>query len=868
MKVLKAAALAAVAAVAALAPASAGAADFATTALNIIPSGQLETGQDPSPYPNGAFAQQAQMYDALTPLYRNVTDADLTVDKYFKSEALPSTLEHQPGAFVESQTETPKAGVTIKRTSYAVPYVYGTTNDDVTWGAGWVTAEDRGLLLKQARYVGLTAAVGVPGVSAINLLSSLSQFKPSKQTNDFVEQSQTSALEAEGPRGKQVLHDIDVYLEGINAWFSKNEPATAKFTRVDIYSANAIKGQFLGEGGGNEVPNADMYDSLTQQFGASKGRAMWNDFKSRNDPDSQVTYADKSAPWQAQPKQFAGNVDIKSGSFMSASPMAKASRSVQAANRSTAAQREHQASNVLLVSGDRTATGHPLFVAGPQIGYFFPGLTSEIGLKGPNRDVIGATSAPFPGYMLIGRNGDFGWTLTSASSDIIDTYAETLCGGSKTKYLYKGKCRSMGTFNAGSLQVGGKSIPATFRTTVHGPVQGYAYARVAVAAPVKKKATKKKSSGGNRTAFAGKAKTKLVLVALTKKRSSYGRDTTDLLYNQALTDGSVKSFDDYKKAAELTPQTFNSFYADDKHIGFYTSGLLPLRAKNSTGDLPVDGRGKYEWTGFLAASKHAQGEDPKDGIIVNWNNKPQKDYPASDDRWSEGPIQRQQMLLAELNRNPKNTLATVTGAMNAAATNDVRAVMLWPVLKDMLAKGKAPSAREQQMVDLLQQWHDEGGTRLDLNGDGLIDAPGAAIMDTAFTQMAKSALCPRLTTKICTLFDNEVQSVFEAPPGGQYGGWHQYMLKDFKTLLGQPVKQKYSTTYCGKGNVATCSADMWAALKAAGDTLAKTQGPDPANWHSSATKEQVHFGPLALITMRYTNRPSGIQQVLSYDGHS
>ena len=90
----------------AVAPATAGAADHATTALNIIPSGQLETGQNTAPYPNGAFDFQAKMYDGLTPLYRNVTDGDLAVDKYFKAETLPSTLENEPGAFVT--TETPK----------------------------------------------------------------------------------------------------------------------------------------------------------------------------------------------------------------------------------------------------------------------------------------------------------------------------------------------------------------------------------------------------------------------------------------------------------------------------------------------------------------------------------------------------------------------------------------------------------------------------------------------------------------------------------------------------------------------------------------------------------------------------------------
>ncbi len=109
-------------------------------------------------------------------------------------------------------------------------------------------------------------------------------------------------------------------------------------------------------------------------------------------------------------------------------------------------------------------------VGGPQIGYFYPGLTYEIDMHAPGLDWRGATSAPFPGYMLIGRGPDFATTLTSSSGDIIDQYAETLCGGSDQKYLYKGQCRTMGTFNAGTLN----GDPVTFRTTVHGPVVGYA----------------------------------------------------------------------------------------------------------------------------------------------------------------------------------------------------------------------------------------------------------------------------------------------------------------------------------------------------------------------------------------------------------
>lgn len=124
-----------------LLPGSAQAArDFAATALNIFPSGQYGS----APPPAGAD-QQALMYDGLTPLFDDVTKADLTT--YFKSahfgigDATPSTIE-----------PVPRPGVTIERDAYNVPHVTGATHDDGVWAAGWIAAEDRGLLLTQARY--------------------------------------------------------------------------------------------------------------------------------------------------------------------------------------------------------------------------------------------------------------------------------------------------------------------------------------------------------------------------------------------------------------------------------------------------------------------------------------------------------------------------------------------------------------------------------------------------------------------------------------------------------------------------------------------------------------------------------------------
>ena len=95
------------------------------------------------------------------------------------------------------------------------------------------------------------------------------------------------------------------------------------------------------------------------------------------------------------------------------------------------------------------------------------------------------------------------------------------------------------------------------------------------------------------------------------------------------------------------------------------------------------------------------------------------------------------------------------------------------------------------------------------------------------------------------------------------------MDKDLCTLLGEPVRGKYAVRYCGDGSVSRCRTLLWHAMNQAGDQLAASQGPDPVDWRASALTERITFVPgLLPFTMRYTNRPSGIQQILSFFGHT
>src|SRR3954454_23464829 len=218
----------------ALAAAPAAAQDFAAPARNIIPSGQY--GSAP---PSAGADAQALMYDALTPLFDNVTDADLM--SKFKSGQF-GLGEDGPG----TAEALPRAGVSVVRDRFNVPHITGKSRDDVTWAMGWTLGEDRGLLLNQSRDAARLAAIDAPNIDAFGLVVNLRRYTPTKRVDRIIQRDGDAALKAAGKEGAAVRHDIDVYLAGINARL-KAEGGTRTWTRVDIYAANAITGQLFGQ---------------------------------------------------------------------------------------------------------------------------------------------------------------------------------------------------------------------------------------------------------------------------------------------------------------------------------------------------------------------------------------------------------------------------------------------------------------------------------------------------------------------------------------------------------------------------------------------------------------------------------------------
>jgi hypothetical protein len=206
--------------------------------------------------------------------------------------------------------------------------------------------------------------------------------------------------------------------------------------------------------------------------------------------------------------------------------------------------------------------------------------------------------------------------------------------------------------------------------------------------------------------------------------------------------------------------------------------------------------------------------------------------------------------------------------MNRAATQDLRNERVLPALAAVLDSGPAPSQRDARMLEVLKAWRAAGSSRLDRDQDGKIDDPGAAIMDAAWPRIANAVMSPVLGPQL-----DELASLIgrDNPPNNQgsafQSGWYGYVDKDLRTIGGLPVTGKFNTRFCGHGDLAACRDSLWAAIDAAGNDLATSQGADPDAWRADATSERIVFQPRFLFnTMRWTNRPT-FQQAMSYSGH-
>jgi acyl-homoserine lactone acylase PvdQ len=821
--------------------------------------------------------------------------------RYYKD----STFGVKPADIASSIT--PRGDVTILRDNgFGIPHIYGTTRGGTMFGAGYAAAQDRLFFIDVLRHAGRAQLSAFVGGAAANRAMDAGQWAIAPYTEADYQRQFDLGDDLYGDRGRQLQDDALNYVAGINQYIAAARLDPTKMPGeyaaigrpqgpddwkvTDLFATASLVGGIFGKGGGRELAESELLGAFTDRFGAKKGRTLWEQFAAFDDRDAPTTVQGTRFPYQTKPKRRAkgaeqppdpgsfkalevsrsetappagggllpgGNLPLPGAPPLPGTPTLPGGLPLPLPPLGALPK---AMSNALLVSGANSASGHPLAVFGPQVAYFAPQILMEEDLHGPGIDAKGVA---FPGvnlYVQLGHGRDYAWSATSAGQDIIDTFAVPLCDA--THYRFRGRCLAIEVLerkNTWTPNLADQTPPGS--ETLHA------------------ERTKLGLVAGRGT-YKGKPMLYTVL------RSTYQHEVDSAVGFSAFNDpNAIRSPQDFQRAASNIGYTFNWFYADSQHVAYFNSGNNPVRAKGTTGQLPM--ASTKEWRDFnpdlntaryTSFAQHPQVVDQP--VLTSWNNRQAPGYAGADSNVFSS-VYRSQMLdrqlALRLKGGHKLTLPEMVDAMEQAGSTDLRGMTALPLALRVLGTPKNPALAAA--VTKLRAWSASGTHRIDRDRNGAYDdADAVRIMDAWWPRLIDAMFAPvmgrhlldqlRATYQI----DNEPNNHGDHLGSAYQEGFYGYVVKDLKRVLHRPVAQKYAVAFCGRGKLAACREALEASLKSAlGEKATDTYPADAAcKAGDQPCLDAVRFRPLGGVTqplIPWINRPT-YQQAVEVQGRS
>ncbi len=403
-------------------------------------------------------------------------------------------------------------------------------------------------------------------------------------------------------------------------------------------------------------------------------------------PVDPVTITAEAAPAAAAPDAFAQAAQEISAAFASW-------------KRNLGMEGFRPGSNNWVVSGSRTASGHPLLANDPHLGLENPSIWYELHLTCPTMDVIGCT---FPGapVILIGHNAHLAWGVTTTGYDVSDLYIDSLDPRDGNRYLHKGRSLPVEEEQVViryKTDSGMKRAERTLKRTLHGPVVYDA----------------------------------LPGLLLTFRWTGFQPSNEMLAFYMINKAGNVEEFRGALEHFRVGAQNF--ICADDKGNIFYMApGDVPIR--KGTPYLPLDGSsGEYEWTGYIPYGELPQALNPPQGYVVTANNRPAPlSYPYYIGRFFDTGL-RARRISERIEQGGKLTLEDMESIQADAYVISARLVK--PVLISLARAASSTLTPEmKQTLDLLEAWDNRCE----------VDQVGATIYHKWLRFMAKRVVEPHL----------------------------------------------------------------------------------------------------------------------------
>jgi penicillin G amidase len=613
--------------------------------------------------------------------------------------------------------------ITIYRDEYGVPHVYSDTIAGLFTGAGYATGQDRlwqADLLRRVATGTLSELLG-PGSGGSNIASD--QFFRLFTGGT----SHRAALYASLSSLDQRI--ITSFRNGINRWIADASASgrlpveygafgvTPRTWTADDIVATAMLSIFeFGANGGDELSNAAQLQTLIARLGSSEAAAVFADAHWTDDPSAPTTIPGAQAAAIAT-AGAAARASLPYAAVPQASAAASRARAMVSGMRAVLSRLGLAGvghSNAIAVSHKLSATGAPLLLGGPQIGYSLPQGFMEIGLHGAGFDATGVTLAGNPGVQIGAGNGH-AWTVTSGGDDDEDFYAEiTDPSGHPGQYFFDGAWQPFAC-SVETISVRG-SHPVTFNAcfSVHGPVLG----------------------SSDSVAFTLRDATRENLAGSIN--GFFGLDRAESLH-------------DFVKAGRQIVGSLNLTYIDrDGNIAYAHVGSVPIRPAGDNPFLPHPGDGSDEWQGFIPTSQLPLVVNPDRGWLTNWNNKPQAGWAnASSGFWDWGPVQRVQVIMRQLaaltpHSATVHTLETInmtTGETTESPVGVESNMFVQAVLAPMLAHLRSTAdPRLPGAISLLSGWDQ---LRVDADQNGSYDNPAVTVFDAWYAQFVADVFAPK-----------------------------------------------------------------------------------------------------------------------------
>jgi len=689
-------------------------------------------------------------------------------------------------------------GPTLTRDAYGVPHITAETDAEAYFEAGYAVAQDRLWQMEKSRRLteGRMAEVFGPDYVAADKQVLQTFYTPSEldqQLHSMPKQTQTA---------------YEDYARGVNAWIGEAEksgklPAEyakygfepEKWTTTDSVAIGVWALQEFGRGGAGQVRDLAVLKYL-QLRPNLKGHALdvWEDFLWENDPSATCTvsasddalaskHPDFHLPDRATTEAVIKTLpDVSIFDLLPALRLAMRTDAQEVAEANSVVN--HWGSYCLVVGPQRSASGYPLLLSGPQMGFDDPSIIHEISMDAPGLQVSGIDIPGAPG-VVIGCTPSFAWGLTSGVAATDDVFYSKTDG--PDSYLFSGRKLPIVEIKR-TLKVRGQPDQTVIqRRTMFGPVV---------------------------------AQSQTAGVVFSVRRSYWMREmwTADAL----LTLYTATNPDEIEGAMEKSTMNFNFFYATTGGAtGWRYLGDVPIRSAGTDPRLPTPGEPKDDWKGMIPQAQMPHVENPKSGLIANWNNKPVSWWPNLDTPvW--GRIFRNSALLSFVTGSKLNSNDLEHAAWGVARTSET-----WPYFED-LARGAA--------TDSLGKKQDEAAARMLLSFDGqMADGSQGATIYLAWLSAMKAQVFLGAVGNFSSpdLFETAVQP----------------------TLLWNALHGKTHYDYLASRKPAEVAL---AAFQAAVEKLKATDGDDPLTWGYKADGISVPGQP----DIPYSNRGSYIQSIL------